>query len=264
MPEGLLLPHPPIIVPEVGGKRREEATKTISAFEEAVEELSNEEIDLMISVGPHGEIDWNQVTVDQAETLKGDLSRFNARDVSLELESANEFAEKLIKAFEVRAEYDVKGIKSGNIDHGIMVPAYFLNKAGLAKDIPWLKINIAFWQADKLYEFGKIVMEEASKNYKNPKVIISGDLSHKINHDSPAGYSPAGSKFDQRLVNDLKTANLSSLLNYDESFLEEAGECGYRPLMVGLGLLDGRWNKIEVKSYEAPYGVGYAVAGFYR
>ena len=264
MPEGLLLPHPPIIVPEVGGKRRNEAIKTISAFEESARELAEEEVDVIIYVGPHGEIDWNKITIDQAETLKGDLAMFNARDVSLRLESANELGEELVEYFSDKAEYDVKGIKSGNIDHGIMVPAYFLDKAGLSNDIPWLKINIAFWKADKLYEFGKIVMDQVLKKYNNPKVIISGDLSHKINRDSPAGYSPAGSKFDRKLVNDLETANLSSLLNYDESFLEEAGECGYRPLMVGLGLLDSKWNKIEIKSYEAPYGVGYAVAGFYR
>lgn len=264
MLEGLFLPHPPIIVPEVGGKRRKEAAKTISAFEEAAEEFGGEDVDLIISVGPHGEIDWNQITIDMAERFKGDLSRFNAREVSLKLESANKFAEKLVKHFGDKAEYDVKGINSGNLDHGMMVPAYFLEKAGLSKEIPWLKLNIAFWSAEKLYEFGKIVMEQALENYHNPKVIISGDLSHKVNHGAPAGYSPAGKEFDEKLVNDLETGNLGSLLNYDENFLEEAGECGYRPLMVGFGLLDGRWNEIDVKSYEAPYGVGYAVAGFYR
>lgn len=264
MPEGLLLPHPPIIVPEVGGKRRQEAVKTITAFEKIAEEFVEEDVDLIISVGPHGEIDWNQITIDQAEILEGNLGMFNARNVSFKLIGASELAGEVVNNFNEKSEYDVKGIDSGNLDHGIMVPAYFLEKAGLSNDIPWLKLNIAFWSADKLYEFGKIVMEKVLENYKNPKVIISGDLSHKINQDSPAGYSPEGSKFDERLVDDLKTANLSSLLNYDENFLEEAGECGYRPLMVGLGLLDGRWNKIDVKSYEAPYGVGYAVAGFYR
>lgn len=264
MPEGLLLPHPPIIIPEVGGKRRDEAIKTISAFEEAAEEFVEDDLDLIISVGPHGEIDWNQLTIDQAKNLEGNLGSFNARNVKFKLKGASELAAECVNHFNQKGNFDVKGINSGNLDHGLMVPAYYLKNAGLSMDIPWLKLNIAFWSAEKLYEFGKIVMEQALEMYNNPKVIISGDLSHKINHDSPAGYSPAGAKFDKRLVNDLKTGNLSSLLNYDEEFLEEAGECGYRPLMVGFGLLDGRWNEIKVKSYEAPYGVGYAVAGFYR
>ncbi len=264
MLKGLLLPHPPIIIPEVGGKRREEAVKTISAFESITKEFVEGEIDLIISIGPHGEIDWNQITIDQAEILQGDLARFNARDVKIELKGASELAGKVVNMFSEEKKYDVKGINSGNLDHGLMVPAYYLKNAGLGMDIPWLKLNIAFWPAEKLYEFGKMVMEKALEDYNNPKVIISGDLSHKINHDSPAGYSPAGSKFDRKLVNDLESGNLSSLLNYDEQFLEEAGECGYRPLMVGFGLLDGSWNEIKVKSYEAPYGVGYAVAGFYR
>ena len=264
MLNGLLLPHPPIIIPEVGGRRREEAAKTISAFEKITEEFVEEDVDLIISVSPHGEIDWNQITLDRAEILEGDLGKFNAGNVRFKLKGASQLAEKVINSFDEKNKYDVKGIYSGNLDHGLMVPAYYLENAGLAMDIPWLKLNIAFWQPEKLYEFGKIVMEEALENYNNPKVLISGDLSHKINHDSPAGYSPQGIKFDERLVNDLKTGNLSSLLNYDDSFLEAAGECGYRPLMVGFGLLDGRWNEIKVKSYEAPYGVGYGVAGFYR
>ncbi|MFN2363301.1 MAG: hypothetical protein ABR596_03305 [Halarsenatibacteraceae bacterium] len=261
---GLLLPHPPIIIPEVGGRKRKEAAETISAFEKITEEFVEDDTDLIISVSPHGEIDWNQITIDRAETLKGDLGKFNARNVRIKLKGASKLAAQVVNVFSQKNKYEVKGIDSGNLDHGLMVPAYYLENAGLAMDIPWLKLNIAFWEAEKLYEFGKIVMEQALENYNNPKVIISGDLSHKINHDSPAGYSPQGSKFDNKLVNDLKTGNLSSLLNYDDSFLEEAGECGYRPLMVGFGLLDGRWNEIKVKSYEAPYGVGYAVAGFYR
>lgn len=264
MLEGLLLPHPPIIIPEVGGRRRQEAAKTISAFEKITEEFVEEDVDLIISVSPHGEIDWHQITIDRAGTLKGDLGKFNAKNVRFKLSGASKLADNVINSFDEKNRYDVKGIDSGNLDHGLMVPAYYLEKAGLAGDIPWLKLNIAFWQADKLYEFGKIVMKQALENYNNPKVLISGDLSHKINQDSPAGYSPEGIKFDKKLVNDLKTGNLSSLLNYDNSFLEEAGECGYRPLMVGFGLLDGRWNEIKVKSYEAPYGVGYGVAGFYR
>ncbi|MFW6377782.1 MAG: hypothetical protein ACOCZY_00115 [Bacillota bacterium] len=99
MLKGLLLPHPPIIIPEVGGKRREEAVKTISAFESITKEFVENEIDLIISIGPHGEIDWNQITIDQAEILQGDLARFNARDVKIELKGASQLAGKVVDLF---------------------------------------------------------------------------------------------------------------------------------------------------------------------
>jgi len=48
----------------------------------------------------------------------------------------------------------------------------------------------------------------------------------------------------------------------DKNLVEEAGECGYRSIIILLGALDGLDWKPEILSYEAPFGVGYLVANF--
>ncbi len=47
-----------------------------------------------------------------------------------------------------------------------------------------------------------------------------------------------------------------------EELRENAGECGYRPIVMMLGALDGMEFSSQVFGYEGPFGVGYLVAGF--
>ena len=43
-----------------------------------------------------------------------------------------------------------------------------------------------------------------------------------------------------------------------------AGECGYRSMLVALGVSSEGANACEVLNYEAPFGVGYLVAQLSR
>ena len=47
----------------------------------------------------------------------------------------------------------------------------------------------------------------------------------------------------------------------DKNLIEEAGECGYKSIIILLGALSLVPNfKFEILSYEGPFGVGYLVA----
>ena len=49
---------------------------------------------------------------------------------------------------------------------------------------------------------------------------------------------------------------------YDEDFVDDAGECGYRSILILMGILDGLNIKPRILSYEGPFGVGYLVADY--
>jgi aromatic ring-opening dioxygenase LigB subunit len=42
--------------------------------------------------------------------------------------------------------------------------------------------------------------------------------------------------------------------------IEDAGECGMRSVLAMIGMVSRFEGKIEVLSYEGPYGVGYCNA----
>ncbi|MFW6381463.1 MAG: AmmeMemoRadiSam system protein A, partial [Bacillota bacterium] len=65
-----------------------------------------------------------------------------------------------------------------------------------------------------------------------------------------------------KLVELIEDKRFEEILRLDPQLIEKAGECGLRPLIIMLGSLDGLGIRTEVKSYEGPFGVGYAVASF--
>ena len=56
--------------------------------------------------------------------------------------------------------------------------------------------------------------------------------------------------------------NIKSILDMDDEFIERAGECGLRSIVIMLGALENSKVKPEILSYEGPFGVGYLVAEF--
>jgi aromatic ring-opening dioxygenase LigB subunit len=64
------------------------------------------------------------------------------------------------------------------------------------------------------------------------------------------------------VVEALSNVDAKALFALEPSLIEEAGECGLRPAFFAMGLLDGRDASAELLSYEAPFGVGYAVVKF--
>jgi len=87
-------------------------------------------------------------------------------------------------------------------------------------------------------------------------------LSHRLTTEAPAGYSPKGAEFDRQLVAALEKADVKALLAMDRNLIDEAGECGLRPVFFLLGVMGGLDAEMMLSSYEGPFGVGYAVIAF--
>jgi len=50
------------------------------------------------------------------------------------------------------------------------------------------------------------------------------------------------------------------IANLDHELIEKAAQCGYRSILILLGVLNNVSYQTEILSYEAPFGVGYLVA----
>lgn len=89
-------------------------------------------------------------------------------------------------------------------------------------------------------------------------LVASGDCSHRLRHDGPYGVHPRGRLLDHAIIAALRTGWSRSLLDIDADVVIEGGECGLRSFILGLSALEPA--EVDVRSYEAPYGVGYLVA----
>jgi AmmeMemoRadiSam system protein A len=90
--------------------------------------------------------------------------------------------------------------------------------------------------------------------------IASGDLSHRLKLQAPAGYNPDAHFFDEEVVAALRSNTPDRIVKIDHSLRKLAGECGYRSMLVAIGASSDLPWSCEVLNYEAPFGVGYVVA----
>lgn len=254
----IISPHPPIIIPEVGGRDVERVKKTILALKKLNKKLLKLKPETIVVVSPHGLIYPDRFNVCAMPFLKGDFSHFGAR-----LEKSYQNDLELVYALDKEAQkadlpllpYD-NGQDVYELDHGALVPLYYLAKDLRVKVVP---IAYSYLSSPKHFSFGQVLGEVIEKTDKKVAFVASGDLSHRLQH-SQYGYAKEGKIFDQKIVEYLKKGNSRAILSLDEDLVESAGECGYRSIIVMLGLLDQKKWRAEILSYEAPFGIGYLVA----
>lgn len=256
-------PHPPIIIPGVGKGEEIKIKKTAEALERLAGELAASEPDTVIIVSSHM-VHYPQLfNVCGMKELVGSFENFDFSEYSWSGSNNLELAEEIVDKSEAEGLPAIlynNGETSYELDHGVMVPNYFISqKMEFAYKI--LPIGYSIASRALHYSFGQVISEVCeSKRDERVAIIASGDLSHRLNHGAPAGFNEEGAKFDKEIISLLKKGDDYSIMNMPEDFVEAAGECGYRSILITLGALSGRDYKPEIYSYEGPFGVGYMVA----
>ncbi|MCK8824382.1 AmmeMemoRadiSam system protein A [Fuchsiella alkaliacetigena] len=264
-----LSPHPPLLVPEIGGRRLKEIQDTQLAMQSFAKQVAQVEPDLVITISPHGPVFSDAISILNISQLKGDFAQFGFPDLELSYDLAEDVIEDIVR-FAKEEEITVARIDkastnkfnvSSKLDHGVLVPLYYLREAGV-KEVPLLPLTMGMLPYTELYKFGKILQLLSEQWDYRIALIASGDLSHRLTADAPAGFSPQGKEFDQKIVEILKEDKVAEIFDLEQSLIEKAGECGLRPIVMMLGALDGLAVDNKFLAYEGPFGVGYAVASY--
>ena len=263
-----LMPHPPLIIPSVGKGQEREIQNTIDACNQIGEEISNLEPETVVIITPHGTMFSDVLAISNEEHIKGNFRQFRDFDTDIEGRIDKEFNEELINTCNAE-NIPVAGIDSNilkkfnrkyELDHGAMIPMYFINK--YYKKYKIVHVTYAALSDIELYKFGMAIRKSAKNLNKKIVLIASGDLSHRLSEDGPCEYSPEGSKFDKLLLDNLQKGDVLSIFNMDKYMVECAGECGLRSVFIMLGAMEGEEVRGKLLSYEGPFGVGYGVMAF--
>lgn len=252
---GAIMPHPPILIPEIGAGRLKEAKESVKGLEEISRRLKAKDIDTIVVITPHGDVGQASVPVYTGHVFEGSFSMFGMGNPIFSFKGDSELALAVIKDCDFASS-----CPETLLDHGVLVPLYYPQAAGVKK--PILPIAVAFMSLSRLFEFGKSLAKTVKRLDKKVAIIASADMSHRLTPDAPAGFSPRGKEFDNKLVELVKAYDVSGILNFDEMLAEEAGQDALWSIAILLGALDGLKVKHEVLSYEGPFGVGYMTASF--
>lgn len=263
-----LVPHPPIMVSEVGHSHTGHVDSTRRSMKAVAARLAQIKPDSVVLISPHAPLFADAVGILGGEVLHGDLGGFGAPSVSVTFNNDMELALSIVH--ESRNEQvpavllsagQLKRIRvSPELDHGSVVPLSFL-KEGVG-DASLVVMGFAAQPLEDLYAFGCAIARAVERTGRTAAVIASGDLSHRLTCEAPSGYDPRGKEFDERLTELVRYLDVQGIMDIDPVLVEKAGQCGLRSLIILLGTLDGRSAKADLLSYEGPFGVGYAVTTF--
>lgn len=253
-----LMPHPPVMIPEVGIGRENEASKTSAGISALTSKLEGQKPEVLVIISPHQPYMPGAIFMNNAENFSGTFGIFGVPSVRIQANCAIQETKDLCVHFQ-NGGVKVYSGSSGDLtrDQGTMVPLYFLRKVW--GDLPPVIIASPIGLTpEEAYSAGKVLASFSST--KSYALLASGDLSHRLTPDAPAGYEPEYAPvFEAAIEEALKECSPSPILKLNARTLERAGECGLRSVMMMLGLV-GENGHIEIYSHEWPFGVGYCNA----
>lgn len=257
----IMVPHPPLIIPDVGKGEEYKIQRTIDAYQEAARRIAALLPETIVLISPHQVMYADYFHISPGKGAEGNFGQFGAGSVKVETSYDEEFVEKLCRLASVRGlPAGTAGEKKKQLDHGTMVPLYFVNQ--FLRQYRLVRIGLSGLSFVKHYELGQCIKEASEQLGRRTVLIGSGDLSHRLKEDGPYGYREEGPAYDSGIMRVMEQASFEELLEFGEDFCEKAGECGHRSFTIMAGALDCTDVRAERLSYEGPFGVGYGVCTY--
>lgn len=254
----VLMCHAPIVIPAIGGTRGGECTASTEAMGEAARIATGCGAETLIILSPHLPRHPTAFGVVTSPSVQGDFGAFGRPELGCRLPTDAAAAAAVTRAAE-RAGLEIAPTTVKGLDHGALVPLWFLREAGfkgraVVFGFPWHanpEANRAFGRA----------LREALASLERPWALVaSGDMSHALKPGAPSGFHPRAQAFDQAVVEAVGLGDWATLGAFPEDLRRVAAEDVLDSLQCAVGALEGEDAVPRVLSYEGPFGVGYLIA----
>src|SRR5262245_61024846 len=154
-----IAPHPPLLVPEIGGDRIKQVASSQRALRAFSKRLIDAKPETIVVISPHSPLEPQIFTARSAPTLRGDFRDFRSPNVSLS------FPNDLSLVDAIKDASRVEGIAfraldlDYPLDHGAMVPLYYLHEAGWSGQI--VVIGFTLQSNEHHLAFGRAISRAA-------------------------------------------------------------------------------------------------------
>ena len=246
-------------MPTLGKEHTEQLHATIGGLEAVNARLRELEIDTIVIVASEGDATprggEETFFIHAPEQYKADFIDFGDLRTSLEFNTDHFLADQLKREL-LEAGFAVQYHSEHKLEYDASVPLSYLVK-GL--EIKVVLIHPSGATAKQQFLFGKELQKTLQESPRHIALIASGELSHRLTPDSPAGYWNEALSFDQKLIKMLKEKRYRKILNLKPDTLADAQACGLSSFMIMLGALEHINCTANLISYEGPLGIGHLV-----
>ena len=258
---GFMVPHPPMIVPAVGRGSEQIVTETTKSYEKVADMIAALKPETIVLSSPHSVMYADYFHISPGNGAAGSFSNFGAGRERMEVSYDSDFVSHLCGlADEMDLQAGTLGQKDRELDHGTMVPLYFILQK--YTDFKLVRIGLSGLPMEEHYRLGMAISKTAEYLGRKTVYIASGDLSHKLKDDGPYGFDPAGPEYDDKIMDVMGSADFGRLFSFDEHFLEKAAECGHRSFVMMAGAFDRKKVEVQRLSHQDVTGVGYGICTF--
>ena len=234
-----MVPHPPLIIPAVGKGGEKQIEKTTESYMKVAEKIAELEPETIIISSPHTTCYSDYFHISPGAKASGSFAMFGAPNTKFEEEYDEEFVNELESlAQEKNVRAGTEGEQNPSLDHGTMVPLYFIRQK--YNNFKIVRIGISGLPLVDHYKVGE----------------------HKLQPDGPYGFDPNGPIYDEKIMDVCGKANFKELFDFPDSLLEKASECGHPSFTMMAGALDGIDVETTKLSHEDVTGVGYGLCYF--
>ena len=256
-----MVPHPPMIVPEVGRGSEKQIEKTIQAYEKVADEIAALKPETIIISSPHSIMYSDYFHISPGSRASGSFADFGASQVRFDVDYDQELVNRIVANAEAsHFPTGTLGEKQAELDHGTMVPLWFILKK--YKDFKLVRTGLSGYDLLKHYEYGMMIKDAVEALDRKVVYVASGDLSHKLQDYGPYGFAEEGPMYDERIMDVCSGARFGELFDFDENFCDKAAECGHKSFVIMAGALDGKAVQATQYSHEDVTGVGYGICSF--
>lgn len=257
----MVVPHPPLIIHEVGRGEEKLIQDTIDAYKKVSRLAMSLNPDTIVISSPHTTLYTDYFHISPGESASGNFERFRAPEVSITVNYDTEFVKVLSNLAAVKQlRAGTFGEREPALDHGTLIPLKFLEQAGVDFDkVKVVRVGLSGQSNEDHYKLGQLIAQTADQLNRRVVYVASGDLSHKLKLAGPYGYAQEGPVFDEKIMQYIREGDFLSMLTMDNTFCERAAECGLRSFWIMSGALDKKSIDSQQLSYEGPFGVGYGV-----
>lgn len=253
-----LVPHSPLLIPQIGQGNIDKLKQSVAALDFLASEIYASQPDTIIIISAHANFITGSFVINQNPILRSSFKEFGDLVTNMSWTNDLAFGYQIKESCETKLPINL--VANEIIDYGAAVPLYYLTKN--LKNTKLVVLSVSDLSDEQHILLGKIIRENVASSGKRVAVIASGDLSHRLHVDSPAGFSKEAHLFDEAVSKYLLEQNWSALNQIDPQLKNEAGECGYRTILV----LEGAISDLKMESvklaYEAPFGIGYLTEYF--
>lgn len=261
---GFMVPHPPLIIPEIGKGEEGKIQETVDAYDRVGREIAELAPETIVVISPHNMMYSDYIHIRPDRRLSGSLKQFGVNRTVAEADNDLDFVDALCRNVEGDGEeacWGVLGGKEKELDHGTLVPLHFVNRHYSGYKL--VSVGLSGLPLPVHYRLGQAIKETAEHLERKTVIIASGDLSHYLKEDGPYGYRSEGPEYDHRIMEVMGEADFGQLLGFSDGFCDRAGECGHRAFAIMAGALDRTAVAVRRLSYQGTFGVGYGICTYH-